>query len=993
MRNRGVALGLALAVLAACGRKHEQAPLSPAEALKSFRLSDEFHIELFAAEPDVVDPVDMAFDEYGRAFVAEMLDLPDNPPPGKPARSRIRMLEDTNGDGRADRSTIFAENLLQVSGLLPWKGGLIVPAAPDILYLKDTDGDGRADLRKVLFTGFWQGNPEAQITNPRLGIDNWIYFSNSGNEGLISSPEYPEQPPVQVRGADFRYHPLKGIAEAASGPAQFGSTFDDWGNRFISQNTIHLRHVVLPRHYLARAPLLPAPAVVQDIYEEQYRERKMYPLSKPQRWRVIRTEMRQKRYEEVTPGRIEHVAGYITGASGGTLYNGDVFPEIYRGTIFTGDVSGNLVRHDIIRPSGVTFLARPAKDGVEFLASTDQWFRPTSFANAPDGLLYITDMYREFIETPLSVPEELRKEMDFYSGDDKGRIWRIVPDKPRKRRSLRQRLGEMSSVELVKLLEEENGWHRQTAQRLLIERQDQSAAGPLRDMAVGGRTPQARLHALWTLEAMNALVPGLVLQAMKDETPQIREHALRLSESLKQTPGLHQAVLALTKDAHLRVRFQAAFTLGCWNSGEARQALADLAVEHAGDPWMRAAILSSVAEWPAAFFDQLIPRGDGWQEPAFVAALTTMIGGRQNSSELMSVIGKLRRLRQPRAAMEGLANGLALSGAGALRVPGVEAALARYLNSGDEDTRQAAWALARFFELRGLLERARRDALNEKLPVEQRALAVRALGGGSLRNARPVAERILASPAPSRVQAAAVDLLASFDGEEPVEAVLRYWKGYGPEARARAIAALLSRKERIPFLLSALESGVIESSALELNARAKLLEIPDRQLRERAQRVFRDGGGDRAKVVAAYMDVARMKGDVERGKLAFAEHCGRCHAPDSKGGQVGPNLAGISNKSKEELLEAILNPSAAIESRYVNYLVTTTDGRMYDGILAAETPGSITLRGGAGGDVTLLRTKIAEMRASSISLMPEGLEEAMSKEDLAGIIAYLRGGM
>jgi putative heme-binding domain-containing protein len=178
-----------------------------------------------------------------------------------------------------------------------------------------------------------------------------------------------------------------------------------------------------------------------------------------------------------------------------------------------------------------------------------------------------------------------------------------------------------------------------------------------------------------------------------------------------------------------------------------------------------------------------------------------------------------------------------------------------------------------------------------------------------------------------------------------------------------------------------------------LNARAKLLEIPDRQLRERAQKVFREVGGDRAKVVAAYMDVVRMKGDVERGKLAFAEHCGRCHAPDSKGGQVGPNLAGISNKSREELLEAILNPSAAIESRYVNYLVTTTDGRMYDGILASETPGAITLRGGAEGDVTLLRTKIAEMRASSISLMPEGLEEAISKEDLAGIIAYLRGGM
>ncbi|MFN7926264.1 MAG: PVC-type heme-binding CxxCH protein [Bryobacteraceae bacterium] len=387
--------------LASCsgGKTTGGGSLSPADGMKSLKFSEDFHAELFASEPEVVDPVDMVFDERGRAYVAEMLDLPDDPPPGKPARGRIRLIEDTDGDGKADKATIFAENTMHASGMIPWNGGLIVPASPDILYFKDTNGDGKADIREVWFTGFFHGNPEAQITNPRLGVDNWIYFSNTGNEGLVKSPKYPKQPPVQMRGFDFRFHPVKGLFEPVSGNAQYGSTFDDWGNRFISQNTTHLRTVVLPRKYLARAPMLEVPSVVHDVYGDH--DRKMYPLTEPQEWRIIRTRLRQQRYDELKTGRVEHLAGYFTGATGSTVYSGDAWPEEYRGNIFTGDVSANLVRRDIVTPDGVTFKAVPApktdRDHVEFLASTDQWFRPTNFANAPDGNLYVMDMQRETI--------------------------------------------------------------------------------------------------------------------------------------------------------------------------------------------------------------------------------------------------------------------------------------------------------------------------------------------------------------------------------------------------------------------------------------------------------------------------------------------------------------------------------------------------------------------------------------------------------------------
>src|SRR5437867_461573 len=306
---------LLLFVFASCHKKpygEAAHALSPEESLRSYRCSEDFHLELLANEPQVLSPVEMVFDEDGRIYVAEMLDYPDDPPPGKPARSRIRLLEDTNGDGKIDRSTVFADHVLEVSGIIPWKGGLIVASAPDILYMKDTNGDGQADVRKVLYTGFPKVNPEGRITNPRYGIDNWIYFANSGANGKITSPDHPERPPILVRGADFRIQPERGLAEAASGTTQFGMTFDDWGNKFMTQNTIHIRHVIVPMQYLARAPLLEVRAVFKDISDHGSPNVRVFPLTRPQAWRQARTQLRQQRYNENKLNRTELVGGYFT---------------------------------------------------------------------------------------------------------------------------------------------------------------------------------------------------------------------------------------------------------------------------------------------------------------------------------------------------------------------------------------------------------------------------------------------------------------------------------------------------------------------------------------------------------------------------------------------------------------------------------------------------------------------------------------------------------
>jgi putative membrane-bound dehydrogenase-like protein len=941
----------------------------------------------------VMSPVEMVFDENGKIYVAEMLDYPEDPPAGKAARSQIRLLEDTNSDGKIDRTTVFADHVLAVSGIMPWKGGLIVTSAPDILFMKDENGDGKTDIRKVLYTGFPKVNQEGRITNPRLGSDNWIYCSNMGSNGRITSPDHPDFEPVLVRGTDFRFDPISGKMEAASGPAQFGSTLDAFGNRFITQNTTHIRHVVVPMQYLSRAPLLEVKAVAQDISDHGRPSSPMFPLTGPQEWRKQRTAMRQQRYDENNLNRTEQLSGWFTAASGGMLYDGDAFPKEYVGNVFTGDVSGNLIHRDILRPDGATFLAARAKPEVEFLASTDIWFRPCNFMNAPDGNLYVTDIYRHVIETPESIPEEIRKKIDFYKGDTMGRIYRIVSNKPRRTGNLKPDLGRRSSAELVAQLANENGWHRVTAQRLLLERQDKSAVPDLRKLAQASPSAEARVYALWLLHSLGAIQADDVQRALADNDARIREQAIRLSEPfLAKSKPIADTVLRMAADSEPRVQFQASLTLGDLKNPRSLRALADLAHQHSADQWFRLAILSSVADSASPFFHSLLAKGESWTDQQLLIELSALIGARQNTRELAAWFRVTPKLTAPDKFLEGLTRGLRLANVRNIQVPGAEQAITRLLASGSEAVQRAAWETARYFELTSLVRQAGKDAIAADVPVPKRIVAIRALRGGRFDAVSPVLEKILESHPPADVEAAAVASLAAFDEPAAGQLILKHWRSFSPAAREQAVPAMLAQTNRIPLLLAAIERGEVERSAIDATARSHLFEMPG-EIAKKSRQLL-DAGGDRQKVVQEYQQALNLQGDVTRGKKAFDDACAKCHMPRKQGGRVGPDLSGINNKTKEELITSILNPSYAIEPRFVNYIVTTTDGRMFDGVIANETPGAITLRGGSEeGDETILRKHIAEIRASSVSLMPEDLEKTIDKQAMADVIAYLRGGL
>ncbi len=268
--RRGGVMALVLSAVAAADPKlglPAKGPLSPGEERATFRLPKGFRIELVAAEPDVVDPVAMAFDEDGRLFVCEMRGYPNGGvATGTITNGRIKLLEDADGDGYFEKSGVFADNLRFPSGVMPWRGGLLAAVAPDLLLLEDTKGTGHADRRRVLYTGFDLANIQQIVNTPQWGLDNWVHACAGGAGGTITSPEKPDMLPVTLRGRGIRFHPdIPGSLEPTSGGGQYGLAPDEWQRWFVATNSQHLRHIVLPDHYLRRNPALPVSAVTLDI--------------------------------------------------------------------------------------------------------------------------------------------------------------------------------------------------------------------------------------------------------------------------------------------------------------------------------------------------------------------------------------------------------------------------------------------------------------------------------------------------------------------------------------------------------------------------------------------------------------------------------------------------------------------------------------------------------------------------------------------------------
>jgi putative membrane-bound dehydrogenase-like protein len=658
-------LAILLCLGISCSEKRYPDPLSPEDALKSFQLHEDFEIEIFAAEPQVWDPVSMVFDESGNVYVVEMPDYPYKPEPGE-GKGKIKLLRDTNGDGRIDESTVFADSLSEATSVLPWKDGLLVTAAPHIYYLRDTDGDFVADSREELFSGFFENNSEAQITNLRFGIDNWIYAANNGQPGEVTSSLKPEAPPLSMRGADFRFRLDREEFETTTGPAQFGQDIDDFGNRFFTQNTIHLQHAVIPQRYMSRHEHLPSKGAITNISDHDLI---MFQETPPPYWRAERTRRRNETYQEQNLDRVEHAEDHFTGASGGTIYTGDAFPEEFYGNIFTGEVAGNLIHRDVLTQDSInpTFIASRAEEEneKEFLASTDPWFRPANFTVGPDGYLYVIDMYRQHIETPVSIPDDLKEDMDFLNGMEHGRIYRIKPKEGAKSANPSPQLKNSSPAEWIELLAHPNQWWRLQAQRLLLENQDASVVPAVEKVFAEHQDARARVHALYVLEGLNALNASIVEQAIKDPHPGIRGHGIMLSEKFEEMLPL---ILETAGDSSIQVAFQASLSLGEFSGPDVIEALAGIVEKYGDNPWFSKAVLSSEAGSSMEMLEVLQDQttffiGEDPNRLSFFDDYSHVVASRYNKEEMKVFLDMLIEDMEPneewqRAGIRGFIKGL-----------------------------------------------------------------------------------------------------------------------------------------------------------------------------------------------------------------------------------------------------------------------------------------------------------------------------------------------
>jgi putative heme-binding domain-containing protein len=588
------------------------------------------------------------------------------------------------------------------------------------------------------------------------------------------------------------------------------------------------------------------------------------------------------------------------------------------------------------------------------------------------------------------LPDDIKKRLNLESRG-RGRIWRIVAEREgmaEREKALRKPgLRKAATKDLVAHLADANIWWRLTAQRLLVERQDREAVKPLEALAVSPQSAVGRAHALWTLHGLKALSEERIEQALKDTEAGVREQALRLAEErLASSEKLRKSVVALADDPSPRVRFQFAFTAGAVETKEMTAALARVARRDAADPWTQTAVLSSARKSAPALLEALL------NDKEFLHAATP--GGLQLLTRLAGLIGA-------GADDAGLARALGLLGATSKEIAPWQVALLDGLGQGLQNS---ARPLARLWEqpppalreavakTRPLFDQAAATAEDEKRSPTERAAAVRLLGRGPFALVEKAAPALLTPQSPSDLQLAAVRALAAHQQPRVAEMLLASWTAYSPTVRREVQEALFARRDRLPALLDALEHKKVQANQIDPARLEQLRKHPDARLRERAQKLLAGlVATDRQKVIDTYQAALTLKADKAQGKAVFKKNCATCHRLEDEGVEVGPDLlSALRNKSREQLLIDILDPSREVDPRYLNYVVTTKKGETLTGLIAAETASSITLRRGEKAEDTLLRTQIDEIQATSKSLMPEGLEMQLSQQDVADVIAYLQ---
>lgn len=951
-------------------------PKSPGEERRHLHVKPGFRLELVASEPQVADPVALCFDERGRLFVAELHDHLHSP---DTRHSRIKLLTDPDGDGHFEKAIVFADNLPWITAIAPWDGGVLVGSSPELQFFKDTDGDGKADVRETILRGFDQNEAgetvesfhhERSLNNLNWGPDNRYYCAAGLNGGFVRNLARRGLGPMVLRKLDFSYDPLRRDARPETGSSQHGLALDDWGNRYQTTNSNPALFPSYDLRYRLRNPGAQLPTPMASISRPSPKG-PVFRRSRTEPWREARTRLRAAGVER---GPVEEggtVSGYFTGTADGAIYRGGLFPEEYHGSLFVGEVSENVVHRkrivfpaDRVEPDAL----RPADEqDYEFLASSDNWFRPTQITNGPGGALYICDMYRELIEAWHTIPEYIREHLDQDSGRDRGRIWRLVPENAPATGPV-EILADLETAELVGRLATARGWELDTAARLLYARQDESAVPLLEQLLAGDVPPLTTFRALHALDGLGALKPEHVLPGLESGEAWLRIATLRLAERLHRNgadiPLPRLAPLA--DDPDPRVLYQLAFTLGEFPGPEATPILGRIAGRFPEDEWLALAIAASAGteRLPALFGDLL--RGDA--EPTAAAHAVAREAGRTGVALPVAFVQSLAESPSSKWA------GLLLSYSEGLR------AAKRSLSSNLDPATVAT-----------LSARCLGDAADASKPDEIRVTSLQLLS--QLRIPEPemlaLALPLLRPGTPEPLQDAALAAFRSgIRSREAAGQLVARYPETATRLRASTIQLFLLRPEWRGVLLDAITAGRIQALEIPASAAATLRRDRDPELARRATELL-PPPADRKKVVAAFQEALTLPGDTSAGERIFRQRCLVCHQHGDEGGRVGPALGEFRRHGKGQVLLNLLDPNNTVQPDYVASLLETTSGEKILGRVIEDTSASVVLRDATGTEHSVTRESVRSLTTLAASLMPEGIEAGMSAQDMADLLEFI----
>ena len=935
-------------------------PRSPEASRGSWQARDDMQVELVASEPLIESPVAIDFGPDGRLWVLEMIDYPNGLHENMTPGGRVKVLESTHHDGHFDKASIFLDHLTRPTGIMVWGKGALICAAPDILYAEDSQGTGHADVVKKLFTGFGPLNEQWLVNGLSWGLDNWIYGASSITNGPIEVVGGHSS--IQLGGRDYRIHPDTLEFEPAAGRTQYCRVRDDWGNWFGNDNSNLLWHYPLAEQYVRRNSNVTVPPT-QVLVPGGYDVNQLYPAS-----RIL------ARFNN--PGD----AGRTTSACGPSIYRDSLLGTDFTGDAFICEPVHNMVMRLKLEPKGVTFAGKRAADNAhsEFLASTDNWSRPVQTRTGPDGALWVVDMYRFVIEHPRWIPADRLAMLDIRAGADMGRIYRIYPKAmtPRPVPDLTSKSG----IELVSLLDSPNGTLRDLIQHELTTRKDPECNRPLEQLARISRYPAARVQAMWTLAAINALKPEVVRAALRDSDPRVRRNALQLAESfLKKTGDVGVDVLSLEHDPDLMVRYQLALTLGEWSDPRAAQALANLAARDPKDVYIRAAVVSSSSTYSVELLSRVLQANPPTD---LITQLVATAAGESDAAGLGRLITVIApKADQPIAAWHYLGLDRVFDAMASRKI-----AFTYFEKSDDAAVRDASMRCAR------ILESAGPAARDPKTPTAVRIAAIgllgrdHAIGDDDLH----LLSDLLKPQITAGLQNAALAALARDSDPRVAAVLLTGWNEASPALRGTFIELLLSRAHWTSSLLDAVENRKIQPSELSASARARLTTNTDENTRKRAVTLLAaTRSSTRQQALAQFKPATTLKGDYTRGHAIFARTCTACHQLQGEGNSVGADLTALTDRSPQALLVDILDPNAAIDGRFIDYVLELKDGRVISGIVSDESSSGMTVVQANGIRDKVLRRDIVRLRGTGLSLMPEGLETGMSQQDLADLFAYV----